>query len=96
MPGKTRQNKSQRESQGKRPPAVAALRKAPTSQRFRKPWQIAAVCVILAVVTVLVYSGVRNNDFLTYDDGVYVSENHQVQMGVNPHTIAWAFPTFHA
>ena len=96
MPGKTRQNKSQRESQGKRPPAVAALRKAPTSQRFRKPWQIAAVCVILAVVTVLVYSGVRNNDFLTYDDGVYVSENHQVQMGVNPHTIAWAFTTFHA
>ncbi len=91
MPSKSRQRKSQ----GKRPPVAPALRNGPTPHRPRKPWQIAAVSFVLAVVTVLAFSGVRHNDFLTYDDGVYVQENHQVQMGVNPQTIAWAFTTFH-
>ena len=36
-----------------------------------------------------------SNDFLTYDDSVYVMENQHVQQGVTMQSIAWAFTTFH-
>ena len=54
------------------------------------------MCLVLAVVTVFVYQGVRGNDFFTYDDLDYVLENRQVQQGVTMHSMAWAFTTFHA
>ena len=77
-----------------RPPqAPAGKTIAPATH---KPWQIAVVCLVLAVVTVFVYRGVRGNDFLTYDDIEYVLENRQVQQGVTLHSMAWAFTTFHA
>ncbi len=91
MPRKSRQIKTQQN----RPAETLTLKTASIPPSSHKPWQIAAVSLVLTAVTVLAYSGVRNNDFLTYDDGVYVSENHQVQMGVNPQSIAWAFTTFH-
>jgi tetratricopeptide (TPR) repeat protein len=51
--------------------------------------------VVLAVVTVFAFRGVRNNDFVAYDDGIYVLENQHVQQGVTLHSIAWAFTTFY-
>ena len=91
MPSKSRQRKSQ----VKRPTEAPASKSTLTSPAAHKPWQVAAVCLVLAAVTVLAFIGVRNNDFLTYDDGVYVQENSRIQMGVNPRAIAWAFTTFH-
>ena len=44
---------------------------------------------------VVAYQGVRNNDFVDYDDHGYVMENPQVQQGVTMQSIAWAFTTFH-
>ncbi len=90
MPRKSRP----RQSPGKRPPQAPAGMAVPNPPAT-KPWQIAAVCVVLAAVTVFAFWGVRGNDFLTYDDGVYVTENHHVQQGVNLQSIAWAFTTFH-
>ena len=91
MPSKSRQRKSQ----GKRSPSGQATKSVLTAPPTYKSWQIAAVSLILAAVTFLAYRGVRNNDFLTYDDGVYVQDNPNIQMGVTPHSIAWAFTTFH-
>jgi Flp pilus assembly protein TadD len=55
---------------------------------------MAAVCLVLAAVTMVAFRGVRNNDFLTYDDNYYVSQNRHVQQGVTTQGIAWAFTTF--
>ena len=85
-----------RKSRGKRPPDVHAGRSGSTERVIHKPWQIAMVCVILVVVTLFAYRGVRNNGFLTYDDYDYVLQNHPVQQGLNMESIRWAFTTYHS
>jgi Tfp pilus assembly protein PilF len=62
----------------------------------RKPLQIAAICAVLAVVTLFAFRGVWNNDFVNYDDKDYVLENSQIQQGLTPQTIAWAFTSDYA
>ncbi len=92
MPKKSRQHKSQL----KRPLEKQAGRTILTTPAAHKPWQVAAVCVVLAVVTVVAFRGVRSNDFLTLDDYTYVLENQHVQQGVNLHSITWAFTSSYA
>ncbi|MGA3264805.1 MAG: tetratricopeptide repeat protein [Terracidiphilus sp.] len=84
----------QRKSQSQRPPQPPPEKTLPVAPATRKPWQIAAVCLVLAVVTLVAFRGVRNNDFLRYDDDYYVLENRQVQQGLTMHSIAWAFTSF--
>ncbi len=84
----------QRKSHGQRPPQAPAGRTAPIAPATHKPWQIAAVCLVLAVVTLVAFRGVRNNDFLTFDDDVYVVDNPQVQHGLTMQSIEWAFTSF--
>ncbi len=92
MPRKTQQSKSQ----DKRPPATPARKTATTAHAIHKPWQIAAVCAVLAVVTLTAYRGVRNNAFVTMDDDSYVLQNRQVQQGLTMHSLGWAFTTYYA
>jgi len=91
MAKKSRQLKSP----GKRPVESPAGKTALPTFVTYKSWQIAAISVVLAVVTLFAYRGVRNNDFLNYDDNYYVQENHQVQHGLTMQTIEWAFTTYH-
>jgi tetratricopeptide (TPR) repeat protein len=86
----------QRKSQLKRPPESPAGKTVPLAPASTKPWQIAAVCVILAVVTLFAYQGVRRNSFLIYDDDLYVLENPHVQNGLNLESAAWAFSSYYA
>ena len=55
-----------------------------------------AVCLLLVVLTVIVYGRVRYYEFINYDDILYVTENRQVQGGLTVSGIVWAFTTFHA
>jgi hypothetical protein len=80
----------QRKMQGKRPPEAPALKTVPIVPAAGKPWQIAVVCLVLAVVTVFAFRGVKANDFVTYDDYYYVLENPNVQHGLNLHSAEWA------
>ena len=84
----------QRKSRSQRQPEAPAGKTVPTAPAIHKPWQIATVCVVLAVVTVLAFRGVRGDDFVTYDDNYYVMENRQVQQGLTMHSMEWAFTTF--
>jgi tetratricopeptide (TPR) repeat protein len=84
-----------RKSQAQRSPKAVAQKNAPLAPATHKPWQIVAVCVVLAVVTVVAFRGVRANDFVAYDDDYYVFENLQVQQGLTMQSIDWAFTTFH-
>mgnify|MGYP006198390701 CR=1 FL=1 len=36
----------------------------------------------------------RNHEFLTYDDPIYITENEQVQKGLTAEGVAWAFRSF--
>ncbi len=90
MRGKSQQNKSQR----RRPGAAQPQKTAPADPRAHQPWQIAAICLLLAVVTLSTYWGVRNNDFLSYDDNYYVWQNQHIQHGLTAQSVAWAFTTF--
>ncbi len=89
MPQKSRQRKSPLKRTPE-PPAGKPASIAPVTSR----WQLAAVCALLAVVTLIAYRGVKNNDFVDYDDHAYVLENSHVQQGLTTTSIAWAFTTF--
>ena len=51
--------------------------------------------LLLVVLTLAVFWQVQNHDFLNYDDNEYVTENSQVQSGLNRDSIIWAFTTTH-
>jgi protein O-mannosyl-transferase len=52
-------------------------------------WMLAA-CILLAVVTVSLYSPVIRHPFTNFDDPNYVTENQRVRAGLSWHTVAWA------
>jgi tetratricopeptide (TPR) repeat protein len=54
------------------------------------------VCVLLALVTLLVYLPVRHYAFVNFDDPDYVTENPMVQAGLTWSGFQWAFTTWHA
>lgn len=50
----------------------------------------AIVCLLLAVVTLVLYNPVNRHPFVNYDDDRYVTENPHVRQGLTLGTIAWA------
>jgi tetratricopeptide (TPR) repeat protein len=54
------------------------------------------ICLAIVLATVAVYHPVRNNDFIDFDDPQYVVENKNIQNGLTPEAIKWAFTTTHA
>ncbi len=86
----------QRKSRDKRPAVDRGEQGASFAPVSSKPWQIAAVCVVLAVVTLIAYRGVRGNDFLRVDDDYYILENRNVQQGLTMPSVEWAFTTYYA
>ncbi len=59
-------------------------------------YQTVWLCLLLIAASAVVYSQVRNFDFINYDDDDYVSANHHIQDGLTLKAIAWAFTTTHA
>jgi protein O-mannosyl-transferase len=47
--------------------------------------------IALSVCTFAIYFNVLNNDFVNYDDTVYVTDNTRVQEGLKLDTLIWAF-----
>jgi tetratricopeptide (TPR) repeat protein len=58
-----------------------------------KKWLV-LVCVALSVITFAAFKQVRHNEFLSYDDDVYVTRNQTVQAGLTFEGIKWAFTSF--
>ncbi len=83
----------QRRPQLKRPPESVTGKTAPGAPATYKPWQVAVVCLILALSTLITFQGVRHNGFLTYDDMDYVAQNRDVHHGITIESIEWAFTT---
>ena len=54
------------------------------------------VCLILTVAILAVFWPVRNHEFVSFDDDLYVTQNAHVQAGLTGEAVAWAFTTTHA
>jgi protein O-mannosyl-transferase len=51
------------------------------------------ICILLAAVTLALYWPLTSHDFVSYDDGIYITENPHVNTGLSGPNIAWAFQT---
>ncbi|HEX4342864.1 MAG TPA: tetratricopeptide repeat protein [Verrucomicrobiae bacterium] len=51
------------------------------------------ICLMLALVTVVLYRKVLGFDFIDYDDNLYVVNNEHVQRGLSWSNVSWAFHT---
>jgi protein O-mannosyl-transferase len=57
---------------------------------------VLSLCVILVIVPLAVFWQVKNHDFITLDDYLYVTENAHVQEGVSFEGLKWALTAGHA
>lgn len=58
-----------------------------------KKGHIRLVYPALAIVTLVVFGQVCQNDFVGYDDPYYLTNNPHVKYGISPDSIIWAFTT---
>ncbi len=49
------------------------------------------IIISLIVVTFIAFGPILQNDFVNYDDYVYITDNQQVKSGISVGTIKWAF-----
>ncbi len=54
------------------------------------------ICLLLVAATLFVYLQVINNDFVYFDDELYVIDNPNVKTGLSRESIIWAFSTDYA
>jgi tetratricopeptide (TPR) repeat protein len=54
-----------------------------------------AITLGLAAATLAAYHGVLANDFVNYDDDLYLTKVAAVQAGLTLESVGWAFTTFH-
>jgi tetratricopeptide (TPR) repeat protein len=54
------------------------------------------ICVVLALVTLALYSPVGYHEFVDYDDPPYVTDNSHVSGGLTLSGISWAFTAYHS
>lgn len=57
---------------------------------------ILLICLGLILATAIAFEPVRHNDFVSYDDAMYVTENPRVNQGLSLESLRWAFTTTHA
>jgi hypothetical protein len=59
-------------------------------------WQLPSALLLIAVVTIGVYWPVLHNDFIDFDDDVYVTLNMMVRQGMTLKGFIWSLNTFYA
>ena len=80
---------SKAHAQGRKRPNAKAL---PGAGPFLTGKNLTTVrCVLLAGLTVALYSPVIGHSFVVFDDRDYVTANPYIQGGLSWHTIQWAF-----
>ncbi len=71
--------------------APGQIRPSPVASSSRRTILLG---LLLAFTTIALYYPVHGHPFLNYDDGLYVTENDQVQAGLTWLTVKYAFTTF--
>jgi protein O-mannosyl-transferase len=52
------------------------------------------LCLLIAAVTLVIYTPVTRNNFVNFDDDTYIVNNPHVRAGLNWQTVKWSFTTF--
>jgi len=60
-----------------------------------KFWAL-CVCLVLALATIAVYWQLYHNEFIDFDDDLYIVDNENVKSGLTRQGLIWAFKTTHA
>src|SRR5271170_5139754 len=63
---------------------------ASSRRKTRRSTIPAAFGLLLLAGTLLLYAGVRDHDFVNYDDDGYVTDNQHIMAGLNFETIRWS------
>ena len=58
--------------------------------------RLAIPAVFLAVIVIALYLPVRRYEFVSYDDGLYITDNWHIKYGLSWSTVKWAFTGFYA
>ena len=64
-------------------------------ERMSNKLHVLLIYVVLALATIIAYEPMRHNDFISYDDGAYVTENPNVIPGITRQSVLWAFTSTH-
>src|SRR3982074_3545238 len=54
------------------------------------------ICILLAVITWLVFGQTLRDEFVNYDDGSYVYGNPNIAQGLSVRGVLWAFTHVHS
>ena len=66
-----------------------------SSGPFSSPERLrVALCLLVALATLIVYNGVSRNGFINLDDNLYLIQNQHVHEGLTLNTVKWAFTTY--
>ena len=57
---------------------------------------VVLLCLALAAATFIAYESVRRNDFVNFDDNLYITDNEMVNVGLTGRGFVWAFTCYHA
>jgi hypothetical protein len=60
---------------------------------FMKKKYTYLIVIFLVVTSSVAYIRILDNDFVSFDDHQYITENNHVKSGINPESIKWAFST---
>lgn len=66
------------------------------SGKYKNSGSIVLICIALVITILAVYWQTGNNQFLSYDDNDYVTENPHVENGITGNNIIWAFTSVEA
>ena len=64
-------------------------------ERIINKKNIFLIYIVLVLVTFIAYEPLRHNNFVDYDDDIYVTNNPTVQSGLNLISLIWAFSRPH-
>lgn len=56
---------------------------------------VALVIVFLMITCLAAFGRIAENDFISYDDGLYITDNSNIQAGITLESMKWAFTAIH-
>jgi protein O-mannosyl-transferase len=75
---------------------AVGINKPSISTKSNKKIILTVISFLLIIPTVIFYSPVTENDFINFDDDVYITSNHNIQSGITWKNIKWAFTATYA
>lgn len=55
---------------------------------------IILIVTFLTVASLAAFGRIVDNDFINFDDNIYITVNNHIKTGINPESIRWAFQSF--